>query len=216
MSLLSCKILPVLLCSCGMVSVACADGLSDLEAFLKQVQQGRTHFTQTVTTPKREGQAMPRSKTSSGEFEFLRPNRFRFHYEKPFEQTIVADGQTLWLYDVDLNQVTARRQQEALGNTPAAVVTSAVDLKSLSRSFTLANAPDAEGQQWVSAIPKASDGQLQVLRLGFKQGQLTTLDMLDSFGQRSVLQFTPFDTRTAFHATHFNFQPPAGVDVVRP
>lgn len=192
-----------------------ADGLSDLESFLRQARQGRASFTQVVTPPLRDGEAVARSKTSSGSFEFLRPSRFRFHYLKPFEQLIVADGQTLWLYDADLNQATARRQQEVLGNTPAALIATASDLKGLSALFTLVNAPDAEGQQWVLATPKSRDGQLQSVRLGFRQGQLATLEMLDSFGQRSVMQFGPLDTQAGFKPGHFAFQPPAGADVLR-
>lgn len=192
-----------------------ADGLSDLESFLRQARQGRASFTQVVSAPRRDGEAAPRSKTSSGSFEFLRPSRFRFHYLKPFEQLIVADGQTLWLYDADLNQATARSQQEVLGNTPAALIATASDLKGLSALFTLANAPDAEGQQWVLATPKSRDGQLQSVRLGFRQGQLATLEMLDSFGQRSVMQFGPLDTQAGFKPGHFAFQPPAGADVLR-
>ncbi|WP_237491390.1 outer membrane lipoprotein chaperone LolA [Malikia spinosa] len=192
-----------------------ADGLSDLESFLRQARQGRASFTQVVSAPRRDGEAAPRSKTSSGSFEFLRPSRFRFHYLKPFEQLIVADGQTLWLYDADLNQATARRQQEVLGNTPAALIATASDLKGLSALFTLANAPDADGQQWVLATPKSRDGQLQSVRLGFRQGQLATLEMFDSFGQRSVMQFGPLDTQSGFKPGHFAFQPPAGADVLR-
>lgn len=192
-----------------------ADGLSDLESFLRQAQQGRARFTQVVTAPQKAGEAAPRAKTSSGSFEFLRPSRFRFHYLKPFEQQIVADGQTLWLYDVDLNQVTARRQQEALGNTPAALIATASDLKALSGLFTLANAPDADGQQWVLATPKSRDGQLQSVRIGFRQGQLATLEMLDGFGQRSLIQFGPLETQAGLKPASFAFQPPAGADVLR-
>lgn len=193
--------------------LAWADGLGDLEAFLRQVQQGRTTFTQVVTAPKKAGETA-RSKTSSGTFEFLRPNRFRFDYLKPFEQTIVADGQTLWLYDADLNQVTARKQQEVLGNTPAALIAGSSDLRALQGVFTLSNAPDTAGQQWVLAMPKSQDGQLQSIRLGFRQGQLATLDVLDSFGQRSVLTFGTLEP-LAGKGERFQFKPPAGADVIR-
>ena len=98
-------------------SVASADGLKSLESFMKGTQTGKADFTQTVTSPPKDGQTA-RTKTSSGSFEFQRPGRFKFVYKKPFEQTIVADGQTLWLYDVDLNQVTQRSQSQALGSTP--------------------------------------------------------------------------------------------------
>ena len=108
-----------------------ADGLKDLETFLSEVGSAQAGFTQVVTSPVRNGETVARRKTSSGRFEFLRPNRFRFEYTKPFEQTIVADGQTLWLYDVDLNQVTQRSQSQALGSTPAALLASAPDLSAL-------------------------------------------------------------------------------------
>lgn len=199
----------------GFCSLAQADGLSELETFLRQTQAGKTTFTQVVTAPKKDGEAAPRSKTSSGTFEFQRPNRFRFQYTKPFEQTIVADGQTLWLYDADLNQATARKQQDVLGNTPAALIAAAPDLRGLNSVFTLSNAPDSDGKQWVQALPKNKDGQLQSIKLGFKQGQLAALEMLDSFGQRSVMNFGALDVQPAFKAGYFTFHPPAGADVVR-
>ena len=113
---------------------AWAGGLEALEAFLRTARTGRAEFTQVVTGPAREGQA-GRTRTSSGTFEFQRPNRFRFAYRKPFEQVIVADGQTLWLHDPDLNQVTARRQAQALASTPAALVAAAPDLGALRQAF---------------------------------------------------------------------------------
>ena len=185
----------------------------------KTVKSGRAEFSQVVTSPAKDGQA-PRARTSSGTFEFLRPNRFRFVYRKPFEQSIVADGKTLWLYDVDLNQVTARQQASVLGATPAALVASAPDLRALQADFTLQAAPDKDGLQWVSATPKARDGQLQGVRAGFKAGdkgpELAALEILDSFGQRSVLSFSRFEVNAALPAEAFQFKPPAGADVIRP
>lgn len=191
-----------------------ADGLKSLESFLKGTQTGRAEFTQVVTAPPKEGQAA-RSKTSSGSFEFQRPARFRFLYRKPFEQTLVADGQTVWLYDVDLNQVTARKQSQVLGSTPAALLASAADLKTLQAEFMLESAPAQDGQDWVLATPKARDGQIQAVRIGFKGEQLATLDIQDSFGQRSVLRFTGFQANPALPSDTFQFKPPAGADVVR-
>ena len=138
-------------------ATAWADGLQALEQFLRGTQQGATTFTQTVTSPLRQGETVARSKTSSGTFEFSRPDRFRFQYTKPFEQLIVADGQTLWLHDIDLNQVAARKQSEVLGNTPAAIIASAADLKALSAVFTLGNAPERDGLEWVLATPRGRD-----------------------------------------------------------
>jgi outer membrane lipoprotein carrier protein len=202
--------------------LASAGGLESLEGFVKTVKTGRAEFTQVVTSPAKDGQ-VARAKTSTGIFEFSRPNRFKFIYKKPFEQSIVADGQTLWLFDVDLNQVTARKQALTLGSTPAALIAAAPDLHALQADFTLADAPDKDGMQWVSALPKAKDGQLQTVRVGFrvadtatdKAGGLGALEILDSFGQRSVLTFSRFEVNPALAASSFQFKPPAGADVIR-
>lgn len=193
-----------------------ADGLQDLERFLREVKSAQAGFTQVVTSPKRVGEDLARSKTSSGRFEFLRPNRFRFEYTKPFEQTIVADGQTLWLYDADLNQVTARKQKDVLGSTPAALIASGTDLQALSQLFELKAAPAQDGQEWLEATPKATDGQLLQVRVGFRDGQLATLEIVDSLGQRSVLTFTDWKGNAPLAADRFHFVPPKGADVIRP
>ena len=195
---------------------ALADGLKDLETFLSEVGSAQAGFTQVVTSPVRNGETVARRKTSSGRFEFLRPNRFRFEYTKPFEQTIVADGQTLWLYDVDLNQVTARKQQEVLGSTPAALIAAGTDLRALSEVFELKAAPAAEGLEWLEARPRNKDGQLQSVRVGFRQGQLAALEIADSLGQRSVLTFNQWQDNAPMKAERFRFQPPVGADVIRP
>ena len=182
---------------------------------MAQAQAGQADFTQVVTSPAKDGKA-GRSKTSSGTFAFQRPGRFKFVYQKPFEQTIIADGQTLWLYDVDLNQVTQRAQAQVLGSTPAALLTSAANLKALRTEFTLESAPPEGGLEWVLARPKSKDGALQSVRIGFAGEQLAALDILDSFGQRSMIRFTQLQTLAALPADTFKFQPPAGADVLKP
>ncbi len=202
--------------------VAKADGLSGLELFIRSTSSGRADFTQVVTSPPREGQAA-RVRNSSGTFEFVRPSRFRFNYRKPFEQVLVADGQTLWLYDADLNQVTARAQSSVLGSTPAALIASAPNLQALQAEFTLANAPERDGLQWVSATPKARDSQLQSVRVGLREAdkggaktaELAALEIVDSFGQRSVLTFSRVQVNPAIPAETFRFKPPTGADVIR-
>jgi outer membrane lipoprotein carrier protein len=191
-----------------------AGGLESLETFIRTVKTARTDFTQTVTMPAKEGQSA-RSKTSSGTFEFARPGHFRFVYKKPFEQSIVADGQTLWLFDVDLNQVTARKQSQVLGSTPAALIASAADMRALQADFGLSADADQDGLEWVRAVPKAKDSALQTVRVGFKSGELAVLEIVDSFGQRSSLRFTAFQANPALDAAVFQFKPPAGADVVR-
>ena len=195
-----------------------ATALIDLENFVKNTKSGRAAFTQVVTSPAKDGQT-PKTKTSSGSFEFLRPNRFKFLYKKPFEQTIVSDGQTLWLHDVDLNQVTARKLAQVLNGTPAAVIAAAADLKGLQADFTLTALPEKTGLQWVKAVPKTKEGQLQSITVGLKTTdkgtELAALEILDSFGQLSVMTFNQFEVNPALSNANFQFKPPPGADVSR-
>jgi outer membrane lipoprotein carrier protein len=196
-----------------------ADGLEALSQFIQQTRSGRAQFTQVVTSPTRQGQP-PRSKTSSGSFEFQRPGKFRFDYRKPFVQTLLADGQTLWMHDVDLNLVTARNQTQVLGSTPVALLTAATDLEGLKADFTFKAEPDREGLQWVRATPKKADGQIQSVLVGLRAADkgvsLAVLDVQDSLGQRSVLGFSAFELNPALPASSFVFKVPAGADVIRP
>jgi outer membrane lipoprotein carrier protein len=196
------------------VTATWAGGMESLEAFVKNVKSGRADFTQTVTAPAREGQPS-RAKVSTGTFEFQRPGQFKFDYKKPFAQSIVADGQTLWLYDADLNQVTQRAQAQALGSTPAALIAAAPDLRALQSEFTLEAAPERDGLQWVRATPKAKDGQLQGIQVGFQGEALAALEIQDSFGQRSVLKFSKVEVNPVLGASTFAFKAPAGADVLK-
>jgi outer membrane lipoprotein carrier protein len=202
---------------------AWADALHSLDVFLKTTRSGKADFVQVVTAPPKPGSpdSQPsRAKTSSGQFLFARPGKFKFVYTQPFAQTMVADGQTLWLYDEDLNQVTAQKQAQVLGATPVALIANALDIKALHKEFDLRAQPDQAGLEWLQATPKAKDGQLQSLRMGLRrQGgtvQLVTLEILDSFGQRSVLNFANFETNPTLPAATFVFNPPEGADVIRP
>jgi outer membrane lipoprotein carrier protein len=199
---------------------AWADGLEALSQFLKTAHSGRAEFKQVVTSPGKAGQP-PRSKQSSGTFAFVRPAKFRFDYNKPFPRLILADGQTLWLYDADLQQATARKQAQALSATPAALIATATDLAALQKDFTLQSEPEADGLQWVQALPKSKEGSLAQVRVGLRtEGgsvALGKLDITDAMGQRSVITFERFDTQPAsVSAALFQFVPPKGVDVVRP
>lgn len=207
------KKIAILLIAASAVS-AWAGGMESLENFVKTVKTARTDFTQVVTMPAKDG-AAARTKTSTGTFEFSRPGQFRFVYKKPFEQSIVADGQTLWLYDVDLNQVTARKQSQVLATTPAALIASAADVKALQADFVLTADADRDGLEWVLATPKAKDSSLQAIRVGFRSGELASLEMVDSFGQRSSLRFTGFKSNVGVDASDFQFKPPLGADVIR-
>ena len=185
--------------------VAWADAVDQLRDFVRDVKSGRASFTQTVTSV--DG---ARKKTSSGSFEFARPNRFRFAYAKPFEQLIVADGQKVWIYDADLNQASSRKLAQALGSTPAALLAGG----NLDADFTLTAQPSQGGLDWVLATPKATDGSFKSMRVGFKGRDLSAVEILDNFGQRSLLQFSGFAANAAVAPEQFRFTPPAGADVV--
>jgi outer membrane lipoprotein carrier protein len=198
----------------GAAFAASAGPIDSLENFIRTAKTGRAEFTQVITAPAREGQAA-KTRTSQGSFEFQRPDRFRFVYRKPFEQTIVADGQTLWLHDVDLNQVTSRKQAQVLGSAPAALIASSPDLATLKRDFDLAALPDKDGLQWVQATPRVKEGQLASMKVGFRGSDLAALDILDGFGQRSVITFTGMQLNAGVSPDAFRFQPPQGADVVK-
>lgn len=194
--------LPMLL----LVAVAAhADALDTLRDFVRDVKSGRATFTQQLTSA--DGQ---KKRTSSGSFAFERPNRFRFEYAKPFEQLIVSDGQKVWVYDVDLNQVTQRRLSQALGATPAALLAGAA----LDKEFELTALPSQDGIDWVQALPRRKDGAFQSMRIGFRGKELAAVDILDSFGQRSRLDFSQYEANAAIPASTWRFTPPAGADVI--
>ncbi|MFM9880700.1 MAG: outer membrane lipoprotein chaperone LolA [Burkholderiaceae bacterium] len=205
----------LLLALAALPALSWASGLTALESFVRSVKSARADFTQVVTSPLRQGETTARSKTSSGSFEFQRPNRFRFVYTKPFEQSIVSDGQTLWLHDVDLNQVSARALGETLQGTPA-VILSATSMTALQASFELQDAPDKAGLQWVTATPRSKDGTLQTIAVGFQGQELAMLEILDSFGQRSVMRFSKIELNPNLPPALFQFKPPAGTQVIRP
>ncbi len=184
-----------------------ADAVDSLREFTREVKTGRASFTQTVTSP--DG---ARKKTSSGSFEFSRPNRFRFAYDKPFEQLIVSDGSKVWLHDIDLNQISVRLLDQALGGTPAALLAGGT----LEKDFELAAQPSKDGLDWVQATPRAKDGSVTQLRVGFRGRELAALEIVDAFGQRSQLLFSAVQQGLVLPAERFRFVPPPGVDVIGP
>ncbi len=198
-------IVAALAASMSVVSLAHADPVETLRGFVRDVKSGRAQFTQTVTSP--DG---AKKKSSNGSFEFSRPNRFRFAYAKPFEQTIVGDGEKVWIYDADLNQVSSRKLGTAVGATPAALLAGG----SLDKDFDLANLPPKDGLEWAEAKPKVKDGAFQSVRVGFKGKDLAALEIIDSFGQKSLLRFEAFAANAPVAVGAFRFTPPAGADVI--
>jgi outer membrane lipoprotein carrier protein len=189
----------------GLPAAARADAVDTLKAFVRDVKTGRAAFTQTVTSP--DG---VKKKTSSGRFEFSRPDRFRFDYSKPFEQVIVSDGQKVWIYDADLNQASSRKLTEALGASPAALLTGG----DLTSGFDLVALPSKNGLDWAQATPKNAEGAFQSMSIGFRGNQLAAVEIVDGFSQRSLLQFTQFAANVELPPQGFKFVVPPGVEVL--
>ncbi|MEO3692916.1 outer membrane lipoprotein chaperone LolA [Roseateles sp. DJS-2-20] len=185
--------------------LAHADAVEALRDFAKDVRSGRAEFTQTVTAP--DGK---RKKTSSGSFEFQRPNQFRFVYSKPFEQLIVGDGKKVWMYDPDLQQASSRKLDQALGASPAALLAGT----NIERDFELKPQPDSQGMSWVQAVPRQPDAVVQSLRIGFKGRELAAIELQDGFGQRSLIQFSALVPNASVAPERFRFVAPPGTDVI--
>ena len=199
------RIVAIAALALAFAGAAHADAVETLRGFVRDVKSGRAQFTQTVTSP--DG---VKKKISSGSFEFARPNRFRFAYAKPFEQTIVGDGDKVWIYDADLNQVSSRKLGQALGATPAALLAGG----GLELDFDLSPLPAKDGLDWAEAKPKAKDGAFQSVRVGFQGSTLAALEIVDSFGQRSLLRFSAFAPNVSIPAETFRFTVPPGADVI--
>jgi outer membrane lipoprotein carrier protein len=192
----------------GFYSVfAGASGLDQLHAFLEGTKTAQGAFKQIVTN--RDGRT---TQTTSGTFAFSRPGKFRWTYDKPFDEVIVGDGENVWVYDHDLNQVIVRKLDAALGATPAALL--AGD-NALEQNFTLVAARGENGIEYVDATPKAPDSQFKKIRLGFVDELPRTMVLTDAFGQTTTLTFSDVKRNPKLDPALFTFTPPKGADVIR-
>ena len=183
-----------------------AGGIEELQGFIKKTRAARATFTQTVIDS--EGVTV---QDSSGVLEFSRPGKFRWHYLKPFEQLVIGDGSTLWVYDKDLAQVTTRKLGEALGSSPAALLAGSDEVD---RYFSLESLGKRDGYEWLEVIPNDENSLFDHVRMGFKANTLYVMELYDHFGQKTVIRFSEFKRDPKFAADAFTFTPPPGVDVV--
>ena len=183
-----------------------ASGLDQLHAFLEGTKTAQGAFKQVVTN--RDGRT---TQTTSGTFAFSRPGKFRWTYDKPFDEVIVGDGENVWVYDHDLNQVIVRKLDAALGATPAALL--AGD-NALEENFTLVAGGSENGIEYVDATPKAPDSQFKRIRLGFVGDLPRTMVLTDAFGQTTTLTFSDVERNPRLDPGLFTFTPPKGADVI--
>ncbi|HEX2197393.1 MAG TPA: outer membrane lipoprotein chaperone LolA [Burkholderiales bacterium] len=198
------RFLAVFLVLC--LSTAQADSLDRFKTFLGDTQSARADFEQKVYG--REGKLM---QESSGSFVFQRPGRFRWTYAKPVDQLIVGDGERVWIYDRDLNQVTVRRLSRALGSTPAALLAGASDVE---KAFELRDVGSRDGLEWMEARPKEPEAGFEVVRMGFGPQGVQAMELVDHFGHTTRLRFSNLQRNPKVDPAQFRFEPPPGADVL--
>lgn len=187
-------------------AVAAAASVDSLKAFLNQTTSAKARFAQMVLDKN-----LKMLQQATGTMQFSRPGKFRWEYNKPYEQTIVGDGSRLWIYDKDLNQVTVRKLDRALGSSPAALLAGSNDIE---KNYTLASIGSQEGLDWLEAVPKIQDNAFERIRLGFGKAGLEAMELRDQFGQVTVIKFADLERNPKLSPETFQFTPPKGADVI--
>ena len=192
--------------SVGSSALYAQSAVQFLQNFVAQVDQAEGGFSQRTVDA--QGRQRP---AQTGEFAFKRPGQFKWQVLQPYEQLVLSDGQQLFQYDPDLNQLTQRPVDEAVGASPAAILFGSGQLD---QNFNLANRPDAEGLSWLRATPKSNDAGFDYVDIGFADTTPAKLILLDAFGQQTLIELFDLDTTSALPSDVFSFTPPADVDVV--
>jgi outer membrane lipoprotein carrier protein len=187
-------------------AAACASSLDELKALLTQTTTARAQFAQIVLD-----RNMKRLQQATGTMQFSRPGRFRWEYDRPHEQLIIGDGKRVWLYDKELNQVTVRRMDRALGSSPAAILAGSNDIE---KDYALSAVGSRDGLEWLEAVPRAQDTAFERVRLGFGKTGLEAMELRDQFGQITVIKFSTMERNVKLPGELFRFTPPKGADVI--
>jgi outer membrane lipoprotein carrier protein len=186
-----------------------AAALDQFKSFVANTKSAKGEFTQQQQRKSATSKVAP---VSSGSFVFARPGKFIWNYQKPYDQLLQADGDQLYIYDKDLNQVTIKKLGNALGSSPAAILFGSNDLE---KNFTLSEAGARDGLEWLNAVPKARDTSFEQISIGLRNGVPEAMELKDNFGQTSVLKFTSFQRNPSLGAQQFKFDIPKGADVNR-
>lgn len=185
---------------------AAADARAELERFFEQVTTFGAGFEQVVLD-----ENLGRIEESTGRMWISRPGRFRWDYDPPLEQQIVSDGERVWVYDVELEQITVRRLGDALGRTPAILLAGRGELD---ENYLIEDRGVHGEIEWVALIPRDQDGNFSEIQLGFENSSLRLLQLLDQIGQITRIVFTDNEVNPTLQPTLFDFSPPPGVDVI--
>jgi len=192
-----------------LAGAAGATALDQFKTFVGSTKAAKGEFTQRQVK-NTNGEAAKPAQPSSGTFLFARPGKFIWTYVKPYEQVLQADGDKLYIFDKDLNQVTTKPLGNALGSSPAAILFGSNDLE---KNFTLSEAGTRDGLEWLNATPKAKDTAFEQISIGLRNGAPEAMELRDSFGQTSLLSFKKFEKNPSLAATQFKFVMPKGADV---
>lgn len=196
-------LLLTLLCIPALAGAASVDAL---KALLNQTTTAKARFAQVILD-----RNMKPLQQASGTMEFSRPGKFRWEYTKPYEQTIVGDGTRLWIHDKDLNQVIVRKLDRALGASPAALLAGSNEIE---KNYTLKSVGAEAGLDWLEAIPRTRDTAFERVRLGFSKSGLEAMELIDQFGQKTVIRFADLQRNVKLSPESFKFAPPKGADVI--
>lgn len=183
-----------------------ATGISELKAFIAQTKTAEAHFNQMVLD-----KAGKVKQQTQGTMAFSRPGKFRWAYDKPYEQLIVGDGNKIYLYDVDLAQVTIKKLDATLGSSPAALLAGNNEIE---KFYNLTEAGKRDGLTWLTATPKDKDSSFNQIQMGFSQNNLVEMRIRDNFGLTTQLKLSQLVRNPKLPASTFSFTPPAGVDVI--
>ncbi|HZX30146.1 MAG TPA: outer membrane lipoprotein chaperone LolA [Rhodocyclaceae bacterium] len=187
-------------------ALAWAGAVEQLRHYLDSTRTLKAEFSQTVV-----GKAGRKPQQSSGTLAISRPGKLRWDIQKPYPQVMVGDGDKFWIYDPELKQVTVKKMGQAIGSTPAALLSGSTELE---KNFTLRESGEADGLTWVEALPKSLDSGFEKVRLGFAGSDLKAMELFDNFGQTTRVLFSRIDRNPALPASLFKFVPPAGADVI--
>jgi len=180
--------------------------LQRLHNFLAKASSLQADFRQVVVNEKGEP-----GKQSSGEFYLQRPGKFRWDYTKPYAQEIVSNGGKVWFYDKDLAQVTAKKLNQAIGSTPALLLSGEAALE---KNFTIQSQDKEEGLYWIKLIPKEEESGFKYVLIGLDGDTLSGMELADNFGQLTRIYFSNLKLGAKLDAAKFDFKPPEGVDVL--
>lgn len=183
-----------------------ASSVTKLKNFMRQTQSAQAEFTQTVLD-----KARAPVQQASGTMAFARPGKFRWTYAKPYEQQIVGDGAKLWVYDTELNQVSVKDLDQALGNSPAALLAGSNEIE---KAFNIKDIGQNQGLEWLEATAKTQESNFDSIRMGFNKDTLEVMELKDNFGQTTVIRFSKLKRNPRLNPTLFKFTPPKGVDII--